>query len=271
MSARAPTSTPRNGSSSRTRRTLPSNQRPTITFCWLPPDRSVRSASMPGPTTPKSSTARRALRRSARLDSRAARLCWRRRGKGHVVSNRPARDHGRRAALLGDERHPGANGLGGTRGTIGTPVEGQLAADQRPGAVELLQQLGLSRPDEAGEPDDLTRPDVEVERQRVRPGPHAAGRQDDGRSRPGLVVQRGATARASPAPVRGPGTGASGSRVTTPSRSTTTRSDTSSISTRSCETNSTATPLARERRTEAAGVPSRATTGSTSARRGRAP
>ena len=145
---------------------------------------------MPGPTTPKSSTARCALRRSARPDSSAARLCWRRARQGHVASNRPARDHGRLAALLGDERHPGANGLGRTAGTVGTPVEGQFAAHQWSGAVELLQELGLSRPDQPGEPDDLAHPDVEVERQRVRPGPYAARRQDDGRSRPGLVLQR---------------------------------------------------------------------------------
>ena len=39
-------------------------------------------------------------------------------------------------------------------------------------------------------PNDLTRPDVEVERRSVRPSPHAAGRQHDIRSGPGLVVQR---------------------------------------------------------------------------------
>ena len=145
---------------------------------------------MPGPTTPKSSTARRALRRSARRDNRAARLCWRRRGKRHVVADRPARDHGCRAALLGDERHPGPNGLGRTRRSVGTPVEGQLPADQRPGAVQLLQELRLARPDQSGQSDDLAHPDVEVEGRGARPGSHAAGRQDDVRSRPGLVLQR---------------------------------------------------------------------------------
>ena len=41
-SARAPTSTPRVGSSSSSSRVPPSSQRPTTTFCWLPPD-SVRT------------------------------------------------------------------------------------------------------------------------------------------------------------------------------------------------------------------------------------
>ena len=80
-----------------------------------------------------------------------------------MVADGPTRDHGRRASLLGDEGDPGSNRLSRTCRVVRPAVEGQLPADQRPGAEELLQELGLARSDQAGEPDDLAHPDVEVE------------------------------------------------------------------------------------------------------------
>ena len=107
----------------------------------------------------------------------------------HVVADRPVRDDGCRAALLGNEGDAGPDGLGWIRRSVRAPVENQLPADQLSGAEQLLQELRLARPDQAGQSDDLALPNVDVERRGVRSGSHAAGRQDNVRSWPGFVLQ----------------------------------------------------------------------------------
>ena len=253
MSARAPTSTPRNGSSSRTRRTLPSNQRPTITFCWLPPDRSVRSASMPGADDPEvRDGAPRAAPLGAPRQQGGAAVLARSRGKLTWCRTDQLGTTAAEPRSSATSATPARTAWAGLAGTVGTPVQGQLATHQRTGAVELLEQLGLARADQPGESDDLADADVEVEGQARRAG--FARRGPPGR--PSFPTGPRAPATGPPSPSMActssrARNGRARIRVTTPSRSTTTRSDTSSISTRSCETNSTATPPAARRRTDA--------------------
>ena len=203
---------------------------------------------MPGPTTPKSSTARRALRRSARLDNRVRRGCAgagaaRSRGGGPTSSGRrlPA------PRSSATKRDAGPNGLGWTRRSVGTPVKGQLPADQWSGTEQLLQELGLARPDQAGE-SRRSRPSGRRGRTAQRPAESA--RRGPPRRHPFRAWLRapatGPPSRAWPATNSRARNGPRQDPVTTPSRSTTTRSDTSSISTRSWETNRTATPLRGE-------------------------
>ena len=127
MPRRAPMSTPRNGSSSTASRGSADSQRPTTTFCWLPPERSSIGVSVDSATTPRS-----AITPTARLVSRV------RRSRPH---NDDSRRNGRLTTRSSD--HPGSTACRWrSSGTSTTPA--RMASPGRFGAY--------------GEPPSVSRP-----------------------------------------------------------------------------------------------------------------
>ena len=119
MSRRAPRSTPRKGSSSSSTRAGLNSQRPSATFCWLPPESDSIGASGPLQTTPSrsiipsvprcSSRTRVSPRRTKRLSTASVAFA---RTDHSGISDWPARSSGTRctprpiasAGLAGGER-----------------------------------------------------------------------------------------------------------------------------------------------------------------------
>ena len=159
ISALAPTSTPRVGSSRISTRQRAASHFASTIFCWLPPDSPAVIASMPAPRTPRRSDRRRARIASAwrRIQPKRAsagkigsvKLCaadipstspWRLRSSG--TRPRPAR-----IAARGDDRRIGLPS------TSTRPVACAVEPEQR------LRDLGAARADQPGQADHLARAD----------------------------------------------------------------------------------------------------------------
>ena len=154
-SARAPTSTPRVGSSSSSSRVSPSSQRPTTTFCWLPPD-SVRT----GRRTSRGRRSRR-LGDPGRLGPLLAGVGEADRGvageggQRHVAVDRLAEQQRLALALLGRHAHAGPYRGADTPGRSALPFMHDPARLRPARAEDGLQQLGAAGADQAGDADDL--------------------------------------------------------------------------------------------------------------------
>ena len=157
ISALAPTSMPRVGSSSSSTRGSVSSALPSTTFCWLPPLSDAIGASGPLALTVTSRIDRRRPRRALAValtthGPRRSAAGWRASGSGRPTSTARARRAGGPRARASSPRS--------MRSAIGLPVErcgrrARPAADRRHAAGQRLEQLGAPRAHQPVEADDL--------------------------------------------------------------------------------------------------------------------
>ena len=174
-SARAPTSTPWNGSSSSSRRQGSACQRASTTFCWLPPDSSSSVSSGPRARMPRRAMACPAaptLAAGAHDAVAEPFLEMRERDRAGDGAGERGRRHQRaHPAILGDHVHAGADRLRRAAALPALAVQQHLAAGEILEPEEAAQQPALAGTERAGDGDDLAEADVEVERRRLRDQP----------------------------------------------------------------------------------------------------
>ena len=165
IAAWAPTSTPRVGWEAISRTGSPLISRPTMSFCWLPPERARAVVSMPGVRTSYSSTIRSGVlagagrgRCSGPCTDGASRLV----AEDAVLPQRRVQQQAVPVPVLGDVADAGLAALAGVPARSCPCRRGAIAPGRtRAHAHDRLDQLRLAVALDPGDAEDLAAVDVE--------------------------------------------------------------------------------------------------------------